>query len=599
MNEHHNSQSHGKLGLMGSVSYRVFDMLLSPVVIIFCCYFLAPAVFGMPPEDPIQCSGSGCVLSNSYGSWLDRQDCKVSKVAYPTTEQELVSLVAEASKNSLKVKAVSSFAHTIPKLACPDQTPNSLLISTSKYNSNIEVDVANLVVTADAGVGLRQLIDRVEEENLSLVASPYWEGVSIGGLISTGSHGSSWWGKGGSVHDHVVGLNLVVPATASEGYAKVLKLQDCGDPLFKAAKVSLGLLGVISKVKLSLEPGFKRSIAFNFTDDSSFENEFSDHAKRHEFADITWYPSRKTAVYRYDDRVSLNAEGDGINDFLGFQSNSVLVSKGVRFTEKELEKAKSVKGKCGVAATELGYKKFIANGLKNNKILFTGYPVVGRQGKMQTSGSCLYTPNWRKDVSCAWDPRIEGLFFYESTAIFPASKFINFIRDVKKLRDLNPDNFCGLDLYNGILIRFIKASDAYLGQSEDSVVIDFNYYRADDAVTPRLNQDVWEEIEQLAFFKYGAKPHWAKNRNSAFLNVQHKYQNYNKFMAAKQQLDPHNLFSSWFSDNLLLGKALNKTDGCALEGQCICSEDKHCSPGDGYLCKAGLVYTDARVCRSS
>lgn len=87
-------------------------------------------------------------------------------------------------------------------------------------------------------------------------------------------------------------------------------------------------------MKLRLEAGFKRSVTFNFTDDSSFENEFTDHAKRHEFGDITWYPSRKTAVYRYDDRVSINAEGDGINDFLGFQSNSVLISKGVRLTGK-------------------------------------------------------------------------------------------------------------------------------------------------------------------------------------------------------------------------------------------------------------------------
>ena len=62
---------------------------------------------------------------------------------------------------------------------------------------------------------------------------------------------------------------------------------------------------------------------------------------------------------------------------------------------------------------------------------------------------------------------------------------------------IKQENFCGVDLYNGFLIRFIKASQAYLGQSEDSVVVDFNYYRADEASTPRLNQDVWEEVEQL------------------------------------------------------------------------------------------------------
>ncbi|OMO91065.1 hypothetical protein COLO4_18675 [Corchorus olitorius] len=482
-------------------------------------------VQAIPPRAPVQCDASTiCTLYNSYGAWGDRKDCHVKTVKYPTTEEELRSAVAYANKNKLKVKVVSKFSHTIPKLACPS-TDNSLLISTSKYDSHIEIDSANLAVTADAGVGLRQLIDKVEEAGLSLVAAPYWEGVSVAGLISTGAHGSSWWGKGGAVHDHVIGLSLIVPATESEGFAKVIQIGP-KDQLLNAAKVSLGTLGVISKVKLSLEPKFKRSITYNFTDDSLIETKFIEHGKKYEFGDIAWYPSKHTAVYRYDSRVSMDTPGDGINDFLGFQANEILISESVRATEKAFESTKSVNGKCTLAATTLGYKKLIANGLKNNGQIFTGYPVVGRQGKMQTSGSCLYSPAMRIDSSCAWDPRIKGLFFYESTAIFSITKFGDFIKDVKKLRDINPNNFCGIDLYNGILIRFIKASQAYLGQSEDSVVVDFNYYRSDNASTPRLNQDIMEEIEQMAFFKYGAKPHWAKNRNLAFLNVQNKYPNY-------------------------------------------------------------------------
>lgn len=252
-----------------------------------------------------------------------------------------------------------------------------------------------------------------------------------------------------------------------------------------------------------------------------------------------------------------------------------------------------------MASSFISYKKLIANGLKNNNLIFTGYPVVGRQGKMQTSGSCLYSPASRIDVSCAWDPRINGLFFYESTAIFPAQKFANFILDVKRLRDLKPENICGADIYNGFLIRFIKASNAYLGQPEDSVVVDFNYYRADDSSTPRLNQDVWEEVEQMAFFKHGAKPHWAKNRIVAFSDVGKKYPNFQKFIAAKKKLDPVSMFSSEWSDEILFGKGGERYDGCALEGQCVCSEDRHCSPGKGYFCQKGLVYQEARVCRYS
>ena len=121
-------------------------------------------------------------------------------------------------------------------------------MSTEKYNNNIDIDVAGLTVTADSGVGLRDLVNRVEEEGLSLVAAPYWEGVSVGGMISSGAHGSSWWGKGGGVHDHVVKIEMVVSAKESEGFAKVLSLDSSNYELFNAAKVSLGMLGIISKV---------------------------------------------------------------------------------------------------------------------------------------------------------------------------------------------------------------------------------------------------------------------------------------------------------------------------------------------------------------
>ncbi|KAK4388849.1 L-gulonolactone oxidase 3 [Sesamum angolense] len=437
------------------------------------------------PQNPIQCNQTGCILYNSYGVWDDRKSCHVATTVYPTTEEELRLAVANANKNKLKVKVVSKFSHTIPKLACPTaRNENSVLISTERYNSSIVVDVANLAVTVDAGVGLRPLIDRVEEEGLSLVAATYWEGVSIGGVVSTGAHGSSWWGKGGSIHDHVIGVRLIVPGNASEGFARVLDLKG-DDPLLNAAGVSLGVLGVISKVTLSLERGFKRSITLNFTNDNGIEDEFMEHAKKYEFGDIQWYPRHMQ-----------------------------------RCIEKAAEATKNINAKRIMATSSIAYRKLIANGLKNSEV-FTGYPVIGHQGKMQTSG-----------------------------------------------------------------------------QPEDSVVVDFNYYRADEASTPRLNEDVWEEVEQMAFFKYSGKPHWAKNRKLDFVGVQDKYPNFSKFVGAKNVVDPDNMFSSKWSDEVLLGQAGKvKEDGCALEGQCICSEDRHCSPGNGYFCRRGLVYKEARVCR--
>ncbi|KAM0902244.1 hypothetical protein ACQ4PT_019429 [Festuca glaucescens] len=583
-------------------------MMAAGTILLLALCSLAPAALSVPPRPPVRCGGSGgCALSNAYAAWSsDRADCPVAAVAYPASEQDVVAAVARASAGGMRVKVVSGFAHTIPKLACPGDgiggANNTLLISTARY-AGVEVDGAARTVTADAGAPLRAVIAAAEAGGLSLPAAPYWEGVSVAGAISTGSHGSSWWGQGGAVHDHVVGLTLVVPAGLNQGWARVVPLAK-GDALFPAALVSLGLLGVVSKVTLALEPRFKRSISYDYRDDSTFQDDFADHAARHEFADIAWYPSQHQAVYRIDNRAPLNATGEGVNDFIGFQSTLIAVSAGIRALETSLENSRNAEGKCTMAKSEIAAKRLIGSGLRNSEHapLFTGYPVVGFQGKMQTSGSCAHSPAYNLLAACAWDPRYKGLFFYESTAVFSPARFRSFVLDVKRLRDLvGADSMCGVDVYNGLLVRFVKRSEALLGQPEDSVVVDFNYYRASDPAAARLDQDVWEEVEQMAFVKHGARPHWAKNRMVAFRGVQGKYPGWARFAAAKRQLDPRGLFDSPWSDDVVgngLGGGVGH-DGCALDGQCVCSEDRHCSPAQGYNCREGRVYTEARVCRYS
>ncbi|KAG8386330.1 hypothetical protein BUALT_Bualt03G0137700 [Buddleja alternifolia] len=153
-------------------------------------------------------------------------------------------------------------------------------------------------------------------------------------------------------------------------------------------------------------------------------------------------------------------------------------------------------------------------------------------------------------------------------------------------------------MYNGILMRYVTASSAYLAKQEDALDFDITYYRSKDPLTPRLFQDIFEEIEQIAMFKYNALPHWGKNRNVAFHGAIDKYKNADIFLKIKQMYDPSGLFSSNWTDQILgLKDGLHTVkEGCALEGLCICSQDIHCAPKRGYFCRPGKVYMEARVC---
>uniref|UniRef100_A0A8I6WMR3 L-gulonolactone oxidase n=1 Tax=Hordeum vulgare subsp. vulgare TaxID=112509 RepID=A0A8I6WMR3_HORVV len=523
-----------------------------------------------PPPDPVVCARgtSDCTITNAYGSFPDRATCRAASVTYPSTEEELVAAVAAAPAARRKVKVATRYSHSLPKLACPDGR-NDTIISTLRLNNTVRLDTAARLITVESGVLLRDLIRAAAAAGLALPHSPYWSGVTIGGLLATGAHGSSLWRNGGAVHEYVVGLRIVTPAPASQGFATVRELGahhlDLG-----AAKVSLGVLGVISQVTLALQPLFKRSVTFVERHDSDLEDQVVAWGRRHEFGDLTWQPGLGKVVYRQDDRVDVSSPGNGLNDHLTLRSRAALGRVDARRTEEQLEENGTDMARCAAAETTSA-----------------GDRLMHRQ-----PGDGLLT-------SCKWDPRLGATFVYNAAISVPLHKATAFVADVKRLRDLNPRAFCGLDARGGLLARYLRASSAYLGKPEDAVDFDITYYRSYAAGAPRAHADVIDELEQMALRKYGGFPHWGKNRNFAFDGAVDRYPKAGEFLEVKGRYDPDGLFSTKWSDQVLGVDGASPSvveEGCAMEGLCVCSDHSHCAPVLGYLCRPGKVYKEARVC---
>uniref|UniRef100_A0A7N0UWC5 L-gulonolactone oxidase n=1 Tax=Kalanchoe fedtschenkoi TaxID=63787 RepID=A0A7N0UWC5_KALFE len=500
-------------------------------------------------KSPLVALPTDCTITNSYGAFPDRSICKAAIASYPGTEQELIHVVASATKARAKMKVATLYSHSIPKLVCPDGD-EGWLVSTKKLTRVLGVDTANMEMSVESGVTLKQLINAAADAGLALPYSPYWSGLTVGGMLG--------WADGSSVHDYVVRVRVVSPGSADDGYVKVRDLDTTNNLTdLNAVRTNLGVLGVISQMTFKLQLIFKRSITYQSESDGELAERAVSFGHQHEFADITWYLSQGKAVYRVD-------AGHLLERLRSIGESGNLAFAGIYSKERQ-EAQESADGKCVSATITTLALITTAFGLTNiNDTFFIGYPVIGYQNRLQSSSSCL---EGQGDKTCAWDPRVKGEYFFQTTFSVPLTKVKSFIQDVQRLVKLVPKSMCGMDLYLGILMR------------------------SKDPMKPRLFEDVYEEIEQMGIFKYGGLPHWGKNRNLAFIGAFDKYSKGKEFLKIKERYDPLGLFSSEWTDQVLgLKDGLTKDeDGCALEGLSVCSKHTHCAPTEGYYCKPGRM----------
>ncbi|CAI5512779.1 unnamed protein product [Closterium sp. Naga37s-1] len=577
---------------------RVIVTFCAVTLLVLCCMVPVGAV----PPPVVECENGGsetCTVNNAYGANFDGVTCKASRVFYPASEDEFIAAVAYASQNNLPVKVVSQFIHTTAKWYCPGGQAGVVIVTTF-YNS-IQLDTQAMTVTVDAGVMIYDFFSYLARHNLTFPTAPYWDGVTVVGAIGTGSHGSTLQFKGGRMGEYVRGVRVVVAADEASGWVGVREVSR-GDELL-AARLHLGLLGAISKMTLEVYPMWKREVTYYNTSDANLENEILSFARNTTFPDLNWYPAAQSVFWRRDNMVPVSRPGTGSYALPIFRGQFDYIWTALAALDHRTQTSTNEQDICNLWQTvQVPVLLNLGGGFTNDGTLFRGFPVVGYHNRFQTSSGCEdagRTPLGRQ--VCPWDPRINGIRFYETTFLIPLTKLKEFILTIKELAVARRLGFCGLANYGGIFFRFIKGSDTLLSTTEDSVMVDIQYYRSDDPSLPRTSQDVTDEYEQIIGKMFNGKPHWGKNKDVSFIDVPSKYPNLPRFLKVRENFDPRGLFlNEWAKRVLGLSQQPVQVygDQCAMRGLCHCAADVHCNPALGSYCRRGLIYTDATVCKT-
>lgn len=180
------------------------------------------------------------IKNGIWKNWSRTAECIPEHIIYPVSIKEICSIVKEAKQHKKTIR-VAGAGHSFTDLVKTDD----ILISLNRLSGIINIDEETGIAEVYAGtrlheIGRELLLRGYAFENLGDINVQ-----SIAGAISTGTHGTGL--SFGNISSQVRELTIV------DGNGDILVVSETADAdLYKASLVSLGLLGVIVKVKLKI-----------------------------------------------------------------------------------------------------------------------------------------------------------------------------------------------------------------------------------------------------------------------------------------------------------------------------------------------------------
>jgi L-gulonolactone oxidase len=170
-------------------------------------------------------------------NWSGSQRATPKRFARPATRRELAEIVASAPGPIRVAGAGHSFSAGV--------VTDGTLLSLDALDRVLDVD--GTLVRVEAGIRLKALSRELHVRGLAMPNLGDIDAQSLAGALATGTHGT------GTALPNLSGQVSSVELVDGEGRVRTI---DAGDEL-RAARVSLGALGVIAAVTLRCVPAFR------------------------------------------------------------------------------------------------------------------------------------------------------------------------------------------------------------------------------------------------------------------------------------------------------------------------------------------------------
>lgn len=400
-------------------------------------------------------------------NWAGNLTFSASNIVYPSSLSELKDIVRKSS--SLRVVGT---AHSFNGIADTTQT----LVSLSRMPYELQIGDGHVWVSAQATYA--KLATDLLEKGLTLRNFASLPHISIAGSVATATHGSGVTNQ--NLATQVIGLEIVL----ASGEVKIVEK---GDADFDGMVVSLGALGIFTKIKLRTEASFHvyQQVYTSFSFHQVIENFHAIVSKAYSVSIFTRWRGDLVDQVWLKERVA-----DDVTPF----------------TEE----------------TWFGGRRATSKMHPISEL--SAEPCSEQLGKRLPAKDVL--PHFKPEFTPSAGAELQSEFFV-SLADAPRA-----LQALFELREAIAELVFVTEL------RTVKADDLWLSMNyqQDGLGIHFTWQQRQPEVEALL-----PHIEQ-ALAPFSPRPHWAKLFSSSAKHLQSVYPKLSEFKALSRRLDPQGKF---------------------------------------------------------
>jgi FAD-linked oxidoreductase len=416
-----------------------------------------------------------------WSNWSGEIYCTPQFIAKPGSIDELIKLVRDCARKGQHIRVAGSGHSGVPLV-----TTDEVLVSLEKLRGIEAIDPEEKTVTVLGGTILAHLGDELLKHGLAQENLGDIDVQTIAGAISTGTHGMGI--RFGILPTQVEALTLV---TASGELLECSR--DCHPDIFHAALVSLGMLGIIVKVKLRVVPAkclHFRSCRIPLAD--CLDN-LEQYRHENEHFGFYWYPHTPWVHAKFFDKTdSAQTTNDSRKHVFRTVSRRIFfwgLSEGFRLVPGLYKPVCMITGKMIPVFEETNY---------SHRVL-------------------TFAP---------------GLPHYEMEYALQAKYAEEAIADIVQAFDRHR-----FRVHYPLQCRFVREDDIWLSPAYQRETV----YLAVHVYQGMPYQAYFAAIEDI-FKHYQGRPHWGKMHTRSAEDFAQLYSRWNDFRRIRATLDPKGIF---------------------------------------------------------